>query len=195
MKTQRELNQKVIGTLKEFIRVIEMVDDYNEKNGTDVEPSFCIKDIDSTLFNIYIKAAHPDDSFTGAVAILFDEQAGVHRPVFPGDVLYHKTLFETSYTVTDKGLDLSTIEYITPFNDIDWTALSWHKPQPKRTFEINGVELPCPFKNHEEEKWILTVSGGVVGNRNRDFKFKSQTERDCVADRIIKILDEARDKP
>lgn len=179
MKTQRELNQKVINTLKEFIRVIEMVDEYNEKNGACVNPSFCIKDQNSALFNFFVKTSQDDFLITPAVAILYDERDSVHKPVFPGDPIWIK---DNPHPVNWDlfGYWKEQIEILSK----DWT---WVKPQPKRTFEINGVELPCPLKRSYDADYVLNI-------HFEGFYFKNISDGVLVRDAIVKLLEEARDK-
>lgn len=68
----------------------------------------------------------------------------------------------------------------------DWT---WTPPPPKRTFTLNGVELPCPKPKFKEgTDWTFDISGYLFG-------FDTKEECDSVYQAIIKLLTEARDKP
>ena len=101
-----------------------------------------------------------------AVAILED------RPVFVGDSLYHP----------------SGAKWIVGDTD-DLTGMSWQPPKPKRTFELRGMELPCPTNQISKyDLHALTINSAC-------FWFETQEEKDLVEDTLLNILTEARDKP
>lgn len=179
MKTQRELN------VHYWTVIHDMVEAYNKEHSADVKPWECVK-YEGSVWSYKARSSQPQfdcsaDLYQFAVAILYDEQDKVHKPVFPGDTVYEKLLpFE--FTVVDANtLERDALK----FKGLDWSKFTWHKPQPKRTFEINGVELPCP------------VVGGdyIVDINNVQFEF--ETLDDCVAVQVTlsKLLTEARDKP
>ena len=101
-----------------------------------------------------------------AIAILED------KPVFVGDSLYHP----------------SGAKWIVGDTD-DLTGMSWQPPKPKRTFMLNGVELPCPLDWQESSNGDVAVIDGQV------FWFKNKIDADLVRDTLSKIFREARDKP
>lgn len=70
--------------------------------------------------------------------------------------------------------------------DPDWTVWTWQKPEPKRTFLLNGVALPCPVKNHEGD-WYIQING-------KTYWFKLEDEANKVQNTISNLLDSARDK-
>jgi len=61
--------------------------------------------------------------------------------------------------------------------------------KPKRTFKLNGVELPCPVDWKESSNGDVAVIDGEV------FWFKNKMDADLVRDTLSKIFREARDKP
>jgi len=96
------------------------------------------------------------------------------RPVFVGDTLWIKD--GHGFTVED---DLH----------IDHRIMSWTPPTPKRTFTLNGKELPCPKPKFKEgTDWTFDISGDLFG-------FDTKEECDSVYQAIIKLLTEARDNP
>lgn len=101
-----------------------------------------------------------------AVAILED------RPVFVGDSLYHP----------------SGAKWIVGDTD-DLTGMSWQPPKPKRTFMLNGVELPCPVDWQESSNGDVAVIDGEI------FWFKNKMDAALVKGTLSKIFREARDKP
>jgi len=99
-----------------------------------------------------------------AVSILED------KPVFVGDKVYSK--FD--------GMELRVYP-----SGFDWDTVSWNPP--KKTFMLNGDELPCPIK--AEEGWFIDIKAG--SGRDERFYFESHIEIDKVADAIIKLLKES----
>ena len=70
------------------------------------------------------------------------------------------------------------------------TALEVEQPpKPKRTFTLNGVELPCPVDWKESSNGNVAVIDGEI------FWFKNKMDADLVRDTLSKIFREARDKP
>jgi len=92
------------------------------------------------------------------------------RPVFVGDTLWIKD--GHGFTVED---DLH----------IDHRIMSWTPPTPKRTFTLNGAELPCPGNTNH---YGFYCAGKFFG-------FHSVCDSEMVSDAIINLLTEARDKP
>ena len=113
-----------------YARVIEMC------KGTALEstPWLCVKYDGEVMFR------HPAFDVTPkyyefAIAILED------KPVFVGDTLYHKE--------TGKKYIVSSITV--------FKFLTWQPPKPKRTFMLNGVELPCPSKKPTDHFFIMFI--------------------------------------
>ena len=157
-KTQRELNLEYWG------RVHDMCDAYNKQHGTSIKPQQCVKYY-GNVWDLPIK--HPvfdDKNYDLAVAIIED------TPVFVGDKIYTK---RTGQDITVTEGFLSAIDYtLTP-------------PKKKRTFDLNGKQLPCPSEDYDES--ALELLG-------EHFYFESLEDRNEVAKEIIKLLDNARDK-
>ena len=157
-KTQRELNLEYWG------RVHDMCDSYNKQHGTNIRPQRCVKYY-GNVWDLPIK--HPvfdDKNYDLAVAIIDD------TPVFVGDKIYTK---RTGQEITVTEGFLSAIDYtLTP-------------PKKKRTFDLNGKQLPCPSEDYDES--VLELLG-------EHYYFESIEDRNEVAREIIKLLNNARDK-
>ena len=157
-KTQREWNLEYYG------RVHDMCDDYNKQHGTNIQPQQCVKYY-GNVWDLPIK--HPvfdDKNYDLAVAIIED------TPVFVGDKIYSK---RTGQGITLTEGFLSAIDYtLTP-------------PKKKRTFDLNGKQLPCPSEDYDES--VLELLG-------EHYYFDSIEDRNEVAREIIKLLDNALDK-
>ena len=156
-KTQRELNLEYWG------RVHDMCDAYNKQHGTNIQHQQCVKHY-GDVWNIPTK--HPvfdDRGYDLAVAIIED------TPVFVGDKIYTK---RTGQDITVTEGFLSAIDYtLTP-------------PKKKRTFDLNGKQLPCPSEDYDES--ALELLG-------EHYYFDSIEDRNEVAREIIKLLDNALD--
>jgi len=157
-KTQRELNMEYWG------RVHDMCDAYNKQHGTSIKTQDCVKNR-GNVWSLPIK--HPvfdDKNYNLAVAIIDD------TPVFVGDKIYTK---RTGQEITVTEGFLSAIDYtLTP-------------PKKKRTFDLNGKQLPCPGEDYDES--VLELLG-------EHYYFESIEDRNEVAREIIKLLDNALDK-
>ena len=157
-KTQRELNLDYWG------RVHDMCDAYNKQHGTSIKPQQCVKYY-GNVWDLPIK--HPvfdDKNYDLAVAIIDD------TPVFVGYKIYTK---RTGQEVTVSEGFLSAIDYtLTP-------------PKKKRTFDLNGKQLPCPSEDYDES--ALELLG-------EHFYFESLEDRNKVAKAINDLLNNARDK-
>lgn len=155
-KTQREWNLEYYG------RVHDMCDAYNKQHGTNIQPQQCVK----YYGNSWESINHPAFDGTNyylAVAIIED------KPVFVGDKIYTKRAGQ-EVTVSEGFLSA-----------IDYTLTQPHK----RTFDLNGKQLPCPSEDYDES--VLGLLGGC-------YYFDSIEDRNEVAKEIIKLLDNARDK-
>ena len=157
-KTQREFNLDYYG------RVHDMCDAYNKQHGTSIKPQQCVKHR-GNVWNLPIK--HPvfdDKNYDLAVAIIED------TPVFVGYKIYTKRTGQE--IIVTEGF-LSAIDYtLTP-------------PKKKRTFDLNGKQLPCPSEDYDES--VLELLG-------EHYYFDSIEDRNEVAREIIKLLDNALDK-
>ena len=92
-----------------------------------------------------------------AVSILED------KPVFVGDKVYSK--FD--------GMELRVYP-----SGFDWDTVSWNPP--KKTFMLNGEELPCPVKDGQ---WLLAE---VIGSRKHSFNSSQDAIKVGIA--IDKLL-------
>ena len=155
-KTQRELNLEYWG------RVYDMCDSYNKQHGTSISPQQCVKN-DGYIWNSKVNPLFDGRKYDLAVAIIED------TPVFAGDKIYTKRTCQ-EITVTEGFLSA-----------IDYTLT---QPQ-KRTFDLNGEQLPCPSEDYDES--VLELLG-------EHYYFESIEDRNEVAKEIIKLLDNARDK-
>ena len=157
-KTQRELNLEYWG------RVHDMCDAYNKQHGTNIKTQQCVKHR-GNVWNLPIK--HPvfdDKNYDLAVAIIDD------TPVFVGDKIYTK---RTGQDITVTEGFLSAIDYtLTP-------------PKKKRTFDLNGKQLPCPGEDYDEN--VLELFGEY-------YYFESMEDRNKVAQAINILFNNARAK-
>ena len=103
--------------------------------------------------------------FEFTVAILED------KPVFIGDTIYNKRL-GSCHTVTDG----------THISDVCWSGYSWHPP--KKTFLMNGEELPCPDRS---DKYELRI----VGFHENIYYFYNNLDIRKVEAAINKLLQDA----
>ena len=155
-KTQLELNLEYWG------RVYDMCDSYNKQHGTSISPQQCVKN-DGYIWNSKVNPLFDGRKYDLAVAIIED------TPVFAGDKIYTKRTCQ-EITVTEGFLSA-----------IDYTLT---QPQ-KRTFDLNGKQLPCPSEDYDES--VLELLG-------EHYYFDSIEDRNEVAREIIKLLDNALDK-
>ena len=155
-KTQRELN------LEYWRRVYDMCDAYNKQHGTNIQPQQCVKHCGGK-WNLKEHPMFDGHKYDLAVAIIED------KPVFVGDKIYTK---RAGQEVTVSEGFLSAIDY------------TLTQPQ-KRTFELNGQQLPCPSEDYDES--VLEFLG-------EHYYFESIEDRNEVAREIIKLLDNALDK-
>ena len=155
-KTQRELFLEYCG------RVYDMCDAYNKQHGTNIKPQDCVK-YDANVLESTTQTVFYGTKYDLAVAIIDD------TPVFVGDKIYTK---RTGQEVTVSEGFLSAIDYtLTP-------------PKPKRTFDLNGKQLPCP----ETAPCGFTLS--LFGH---NFYYEEYEDVNKV-ERAIDMLNNARDK-
>ena len=155
-KTQREL------VLEYWGRVYDMCDAYNKQHGTSIKPQQCVKHCGGK-WNLKEHPMFDGHKYDLAVAIIDD------TPVFVGDKIYTK---RTGQEITVTEGFLSAIDYtLTP-------------PKKKRTFDLNGKQLPCPSDDYDES--VLELLG-------EHYYFDSIEDRNEVAREIIKLLNNARD--
>ena len=157
-KTQRELNLEYWG------RVYDMCDSYNKQHGTSISPQQCVKN-DGYIWNSKVNPLFDGRKYDLAVQIIEG------KPVFVGDKIYHKA--QKHCVPIMEGA----------FYDPRYWTLT--PPKPKRTFDLNGKQLPCPSEDYDES--VLELLG-------EHYYFDSIEDRNEVAREIIKLLDNARDK-
>ena len=155
-KTQRELNLEYWGS------VHDMCDAYNKQHGTSIKPQQCVKHCGGK-WNLKEHPMFDGHKYDLAVAIIEG------KPVFVGDKIYTK---RAGQEVTVSEGFLSAIDY------------TLTQPQ-KRTFDLNGKQLPCPSEDYDES--VLELLG-------EHYYFDSIEDRNEVAREIIKLLDNALDK-
>ena len=158
-KTQRELNLEYWG------RVYDMCDSYNKQHGTSISPQQCVKN-DGYIWNSKVNPLFDGRKYDLAVAIIDD------TPVFVGDKIYHKAQKHCVPVMEGAFYDHSY-----------WTLTP---PKKKRTFDLNGKQLPCP-----SDEILCACTLDFLGN---DFYFESLEDRNKVAKAINDLLNNARDK-
>mgnify|MGYP003564865876 FL=1 len=158
-KTQRELNLEYWG------RVYNMCDAYNKQHGTNTQPQQCVKH-GGYIWDSKVHPVFDGSKYDLAVAIIED------TPVFAGDKIYTKRTCQ-EITVTEGFL--SAIDYtLTP-------------PKKKRTFDLNGKQLPCPSNNEFCDTYMLDIIGV-------NYYFESMEDRNIVARELLNLIADARDK-
>ena len=135
----------------EYARVIRMCE------GTKVAPKVCWK-CDGIAKGTQPAFTSAPSDYTFALAIVYDDVRKIDRPVFEGDVLY--------------GANGNRIIASADVNfDYKW---SWNPPK-KKTFMLNGKELPLP-------------DGGDTFRISFPHSWKSQKDAMKVEDAINKLL-------
>ncbi|SET40246.1 hypothetical protein SAMN05216326_12513 [Nitrosomonas marina] len=146
--------------------------------GTKVKPRECVRwkplPNDKSFdyhpdFSEYVEDALDDIEF--AVTVLED------RPVFVGDSLY--------CTETGQAIDWGILAEIADNFHLVASRWTWHKKQ-KRTFLLNGEELPCPVEKKTEFAFLFN---------NIIFYFDTFEDREKINHSFSHLLIEARDKP
>ena len=168
-------------------RVFDMCESYNKEHGTDIKPWQCVRHDNKQWpieYHPPFELRHPDfpkEKFSFAIAILEG------NPVFVGDEIY--AVDGRTFIVKH---EVGRGNFAEVKNDVLWRRLdngedyfSWTKPQPKRTFMLNGVELPCPEKS--ETHCIMDHNG-------MKFYFKSLSDIDKWQNSYADNLTAARDK-
>ncbi len=103
-----------------------------------------------------------------AVAIL------ENKPLFVGDEVYEKSTGRkfTVYNMSPCILIIIDKNY------------TWQPPAPKRTFELNGVELPCPVPMDDYGLFIYVAVEGSGKKCTNRFAFNSEED----ARRVFSVL-------
>ena len=158
-KTQREL------VLEFWGRLYDMCDDYNKRHGTNIKPQDCVKHCGGK-WNLKEPPMFDGHKYDLAVAIIED------TPVFVGDKIYHKAHKHC----------VKIIE-----GDFDYRYWTITPPKPKRTFNLNGQQLPCPSNNEFCDTYLLDILGEY-------YYFESMEDRNNVAQAIDILFNNARDK-
>jgi len=155
---------------REWARVLDMCE------GTGVRPTVCVKYIGK------IDGAYPyfngnECDYEFALGILEG------RPVFVGD-----EFFEGGGNKCSIKEDMHLYVYdclVQHIDNVEWRKFSWTKPQTKKTFLLNVVELPCPLKNDGKSNNVCSF---VIGNSC--FYFDGTDEYKKLVNGICKILSE-----
>lgn len=168
-KTQREL------VLEYWGRVYDMCDAYNKQHGTSIKPQQCVKHCGGK-WNLKEHPMFDGHKYDLAVAIIEG------KPVFVGDKIYTK----------DKGLERiitgrsQIIGHIfTNAGPRDMDNLTLTQPKKKRTFELNGNQLPCPETD---------LCGFTISLFGHNFYYEKYEDVNKVERAIFDMLNNARDK-
>ena len=160
MKTQDELKAHYRDV------IIPMVAKYNYDHGTDVKPWECVRLAERVMI-CHPKFEYNPDICTFAITIL---EGG---PVFAGDKIY-----------STSGTEIQIHALSSP--DLILYGHYTRTPPKKRTFMLNGVELPCPVRYETERR--IDIHGGDK------FYFESHEDHSKFRVALNQILTEARDK-
>lgn len=159
----------------EYARVIKMCEGTDLENETGKCVRWKWKGSDKWFYIEY--QGHPN--FNGFTITMVDVDFALAvlegKPVFVGDRLWLKDGHQ--FAVED---DLH----------IDHKIMSWTPPTPKRTFTLNGVELPCPAKHYIDEYYSNVLRIGKF-----EFHFEQIEHVNKVGLALVNLLTEARDKP
>lgn len=166
------MSKTIIDLMREYVRVSDMCEAYNKEHNTDVKPWECVRNRvevhNHGLCTGYF-SNHPNfNNYPNAEIAVSILEA---KPVFVGDVLWHVDGYEVIATDMHKNLNPE--------------LLSWTPLTPKRTFMLNGVELPCPINDS---------NGCRLDWLGMDFYFETIPDRNLVATEISSLLKEARDQ-
>lgn len=163
--------------------------------GTNVKPWECVRFNHPIMNKPRGFNGHPlfdqfsdEHTFEFAVAVLED------KPVFVGDILFDKcskkteklkvTGFDDDYLLINDGV-AENIYWQTWREDATWTP-----PASKRTFTLNGVDLPCPINYNT----VNSLGHPSVVLDGCYFWFKIDSDRREVSEFLLNLLTEARDK-
>lgn len=159
-KTQRELNLEYWG------RIHDMCDAYNKEHGTNIDTKQCVKHCGGK-WNLKEHPMFDGHKYDLAVAIIED------KPVFVGDKIYHKGMKHCVKIIEGAFYDYRY-----------WTLTP---PKKKRTFDLNGKQLPCPSNNEFCDTYMLDIIGV-------NYYFESMEDRNIVARELLNLIADARDK-
>jgi len=186
----------------EYARVIKMCE------GTQLEdtPCMCVRwkwKGSDKWFYFAPFTRHPNlNAFTVNQDVDFAVAVLEGKPVFVGDRIYAKSpnsgMCGGGIIIIDNdGIRIEfgnkTSFHIEIFSNapID-QYFTWQPPAPKRTFTLNGVELPCPVRDegdgHVYEAGISLCGHGI------GFFFDNQKDAEKVFNYLKNLLTEARDK-
>lgn len=169
----------------EYARVIEMC------KGTKLEhtPYMGVKCAGVCSFHNHPRFSEHSDYYEFAIAVLED------RPVFVGDAIYYKCDGEKLEIVrAGRNGDIIIKELFNREVSIEFFSddFTWTPPAKKRTFTLNGVDLPCPVRIADPSlehvgKYSLRVAADL-------FYFDTMEDKDKVWTSLINLLTEAREK-
>lgn len=129
----------------------------------------CVK-YKGKIFDEYPSFTGTLDGYELALAVVED------KAVFHGDDLYLKD--------GGAGIFWQVKSLMKTLDPNEWT---WQKPEPKRTFLLNDIELPCPLENHKKSSHFITLMGCHV-------YFSTYEDYTKVSYAFLSLLDLARDK-
>jgi hypothetical protein len=168
---------------KEYARVIEMC----EVTELEDKPWVCVKGRCKSIFLNHPHFDRDPSEYEFAVAVLEG------KPVFENDIVYRKEdgqkFLVDGIFQNERGLiklDFDNSSAIWKQNNFA-KCFTW-TPPPKRTFMLNGVELPCPVSSKRD----FTQTGFSIDNV--PFCFESFEDAITVKQAIVNLLTEARDK-
>lgn len=155
--------------------IVPMVRKHNAQHGTDVKPWECVRHLD-VIFSTHPRFTSSLKHYTFALAILEG------KPLFWMGRIYWANGDPFTWKTNGHFLD-----------DLHECNFTWAPPTKKRTFMLNGVELPCPV-NTPAMKDGTTVYGLPINLPEDSFWFTSKEDRGLVNSTLLNILTEARDK-
>jgi hypothetical protein len=138
-------------------------------------PWVCVK-VFGLKFTNHPKFCDAPEKYEFAVAALKG------KPVFIGDTVYYKCDGEeTTVMIVDNGGIIIVRDSNGEGDRFHSDKFTWTPPAPKRTFNLNGVELPCPVSKLSEHTNLLNIGQYY-------FNFESTNDADRVKNAIVSIL-------
>lgn len=177
--------------------------------GTEVKPWECVIIKSTGSSDLYARVAEMHPAFDADPKIYeFAIFLLAGKPVFPGDILYLKSDMRKC-EVCIGGYRIKNDELTDIFVSEDWqryvhgVKCGWSLNPPKeheciintpfarsplvqkKTFAVNGVELPCPINNKPVVDNIVTIRSNKY---SICFEFQCDDDSDSFALELIKIL-------
>lgn len=170
-------------SIEYWCRIYPMVQEYNAEHGTDLKPWECVKyeGANNHWDEEHPRFDGPEHNYEFAAAILEG------KPVFTGDIIYSREGRTYSVKKDSRGFFAQRIgDILWRGNVADWGYFTLQPP--KRTFTLDGVELPRPVKS-------VTEYGVLIGRvlDAQQYFFSAEEDKETWLKFMAEKLREARD--